>query len=104
MSMDWLREWWGVIVAFLGGGVWIGKLQRDIESLKKDPPVTVTMCNGIRANCKIVNDLQFSYGEKQFSEIKKLIADNNREIAVIDEKNEKRHNDMINILLGLQKQ
>jgi len=92
--MDWVKDWWAIIVALLGGAMWIGKVQRDVEDLKSGKFVTNERCTERRQEMKENSALQFSAGDRQFIDIKKLISDN-------DERSEKRHSEVMSRLLDI---
>jgi len=102
--MDWLKDWWAVLtgatVGFFGGVLWVGRVNSELAEMRKDildlqteKFVEVTTCEERRGGCVRSNQIQFTHGESQFAEIKKLIAD-------VDRAGNDRHLEMMRILLG----
>jgi hypothetical protein len=83
-----LKDWWGTIVTFFAVAIWVGKVQRDVQALQKDPLVTEARCGERQKAIKENSALQFQAGNAQFSEIKGMIGDL-----------QKSHNDLVKILL-----
>jgi len=92
--MEVIREWWGVIVAFLLGAVWIGKIQRDVENLKDGKFVTNERCGERRQEIKDSNVLQFASGDRAIIRLERLVSDNAT-------KSELRHSEIMAILFEL---
>ena len=86
--MDMLKDWWAVIIAFLGGAVWIGKIQRDVEDLKSGKFVSTSLCEERQKSIKDQMALQFAAGNAQFIEIKSMVS-----------KLQDSHNQLIKVLI-----
>jgi hypothetical protein len=90
--------------AFLGGRAY-EKLKASDQALSdrlqnvetKPPVMTMAECEIRRIECEKRNKLQFDAGEKMFVEIKKLIADNDRA-------SNERHDEIMRVLLEMNKQ
>jgi hypothetical protein len=86
--MDIIREWWAVILAFLGGAMWVGKIQREVEDLKAGKFVSNERCGERRQEIKDLTALQFASGNAQFIEIKAMVS-----------KLQDSHNQLIKVLI-----
>jgi len=78
--IEYLKDYWIVLMGFLGFGMWVGKLQRDVErnqervaKVENAHIVTDTHCQERQASCSREHALQFSAGEKTFNRLEKLI-------------------------------
>jgi len=90
--------------AFLGGRAYEKLKASDqalsdrLQNIETKPPVmTIADCEIRRVECDRRHNLQFESGEKMFVEIKKLIADNDRA-------SNERHDEIMHILLEMNKQ
>lgn len=99
------------LLTVLGIGSGYQKLKSDndatntrVEVLEQKPPyVLLASCEERRAGCGRENRLQFDAGERQFAEIKKLIADNDRASNERHAEAMQRQNDMMKILLEMNR-
>lgn len=95
----------GFVLMIFGGGRAYEKIGGRIDGVAqrvddlegKSPCVQQSTCDERRAGCGRENKLQFDAGEKQFQELKKLIADNDRA-------SNERHAEIMKILLEMNKQ
>jgi len=72
----------GWLVTVYGIGRAFGGLVIRVEALEKKSTIEVVTekrCDERHTSCEKGNNIKFTHGEKQFDEIKKLIADNHRE-------------------------
>jgi hypothetical protein len=95
----------GFIIMIFGGGRGYEKLKASDQALsdrvqvveKRPAMVTLIECDMRRSECEKRNKIQFDAGEKMFSEIKKLIADNDRA-------SNERHDEIMRVLFEMHKQ
>lgn len=88
----------GFCLLIFGGGRAYEKISNRVGALERQPPfVLLSSCEERRAGCNRENKLQFDAGERQFDELKKLIADNDRA-------SNERHAEIMHILLKMNKQ
>lgn len=87
--IDFIRDWWGIILGALGLAAWVGKIQRDVEDLRGKTFVTKTDCDDRRAESEKLYNVQFASGNTQFKEIKEMLS-----------KLQDSHNKVLEILLN----
>lgn len=95
----------GFILMIFGGGRGYEKLKASDQALSdrlqyvenKPPTMTMAECEIRRVECEKRNKIQFDSGERMFAEIKKLIADNDRA-------SNERHDEIMRVLLEMNKQ
>jgi hypothetical protein len=90
--MEWLKEWWAVVCGFVATIFWLSRLEHILNDLKTNPHMTVKTCSDCREACKLNMDYRFTVGEKQFDEVKKLIAENERS-------SQSRHNELVHMIV-----
>ena len=117
-----MNEWWKELVStavlLVGFGGWAGRMQQrmnDHEKAEKyrlaeraakeqrSPSITQEDLNRHIKSCGEVTALRFAQGEKQFSEITRLMADTNRAIADAERAHQLRYTEMMKILLEMNK-
>ena len=74
----------------------IAEIEKHVERRAKNPIVTDMVCLERRSGCSSSNRLQFQHGTEQFIEVKKMISEN-------DKAGRDRHNEIVKILVGMDK-
>jgi len=95
----------GFLLMIFGGGRAYESVRGEIRAVsgrvadleEKPPCVPQSSCDERRAGCGRENKLQFDSGERQFQELKKLIADNDRA-------SNERHAEIMKVLFEMNKQ
>jgi hypothetical protein len=90
--MEWVKEWWAVIMGFIATIFWLSRIEHILTDLKGSPPMTVKLCEQCREQCRANVDWRFAAGEKQFDEVKTLIAAN--ELS-----SQRRHDELVHMIV-----
>lgn len=90
--MEWVKEWWAVIGGFIATIFWLSRIEHILTDLKGSPPMTQKACEQCRQACMASVDWRFAAGEKQFDEVKKLIAAT--ELA-----SQRRHDELVHMIV-----
>jgi hypothetical protein len=90
--MEWIREWWAILCGFVATIFWLARIEHILTDLKGSPPMTVKLCEQCRAQCLSNMEFRFSAGEKQFDDLKRLIA-------ATELSSQKRHDELIRMIV-----
>ena len=90
--MEWVKEWWAVIMGFIATIFWLSRIEHILTDLKGSPPMTVKLCEQCRAQCVANVNYKFTANERQFEDLKKLIAAN--EVS-----SQSRHTELVHMIV-----
>ena len=90
--MEWVKDWWAVLCGFVLTIFWLSRIEHILTELKGSPPMTQKACEQCRIACKENIDWRFAAGEKQFDEVKKLIA-------ATELSSQKRHDELVHMIV-----
>jgi len=99
-----LTDYWKIIIGVAVGVVWGGNLAYRVWQVEKKICVDPSICEIQRTTCRAMFDSKLQYGEKEFDTIKKTME----KIELANERaevlNEKRHSELITMIMSLQRQ
>ncbi len=128
--MDWLRDWWPVILAAVGGLIGFGKIsqkhtttqekvaeiKKEVEIIKDSAPMTLVHCKERQESCHTIQSVYHGGLEKDVEElrlgmqkemddirgaVKHMKHCNDTQHGKIIERGDTQHRDIINHILDI---